>query len=336
MYLRGLGEVKVCDTGRSGWRKVAAYLAAAGSILVSARRRDAVYTSAPGQGSLWLYALVVLALRVRHIPFFVHHHSFRPINAGPVPAMRTVTALGGTRQRHVLLSDSMLRGFARLYLGDDPDRACVLSNAFLFSGSPSEAERPDRPLTLGHLSVLALEKGVDTVFAIFEQLMERGADVRLIVAGPVRDRALEPMMESLRSRFPDRFERRGRLDGDAKRRFYDDIDMFLLPSRLPDEAEPLVLLEAYAAGVDVMATARGCIPERLASVDRILTGDERADASAVLAVADRASVDWSTARRACRDHAGALHAAACQEAEVLFDAMALTPPGGLPAPTRPD
>jgi glycosyltransferase involved in cell wall biosynthesis len=322
-HLRTMGDVRIIDTGGGSRQKIVAYLRAAWTLLTASRRNDVIYTSAPGQGSLWIFGFVMLALRCRGLPFFVHHHSFRPMRPGGMKAMRFATMMGGRGQRHILLSEGMRRAFANRYLAGDMRRAFSLSNAYLFYTQESATERPDRPLTLGHMSVLAWEKGVDVVLGVFEELIKSGVDVRLRLAGPTRTAGLDALIAETAARHPRRFEFLGRVDGEAKRRFYDSIDLFLLPSRLPDEAEPLVLLEAYAAGVDVMATGRGCIPERLIASDRLLVGDSAVDTGPILAVADAISADWAATRHACREHAARMHDNAREEAGTLFAAMQL-------------
>ena len=51
------------------------------------------------------------------------------------------------------------------------------------------------------------------------------------------------------------------LTGDVKVAFYRDIDMFLFPTPWRQEAAPLVIYEALAAGCPVLATDRGLIAE---------------------------------------------------------------------------
>jgi glycosyltransferase involved in cell wall biosynthesis len=325
-HLRQHGELRVLATGEGILSKIAGY----GRILLVAlfrmRRSDVVYTSMPGQMAAWLFAMVVAALRLRGIRHFVHHHSFRSIVLGPLGVMRLVVGLGGRLQHHILLSPVMRDRFAALYLGaDGAGRAHALSNAWLFCPAVTAVPpRPPRPLTLGHMSVLTRHKGVDTVIRLFRQMASAVPDLRLIIAGPLGDETLGGEIADVVADFPDRVDYRGTLSGAAKQGFYADIDLFLLPTRLIDEAEPLVMLESYAAGVEFMATDRGCIVERLRRPDHLLTGDEMADAARIIAILTEAAADWEASRQACGMHAAGLHAQAEIEARTLFTDM-LTP-----------
>lgn len=333
------GELRVLATGEGLRSKIAGY----GRILLAAlfrmRRRDVVYTSMPGQSAAWLFAAVIAALRLRGIRHFVHHHSFRAIALGPVRAMRLVVALGGRLQHHILLSPAMRDRFAALYLGAGGGaRAHALSNALLFCpAAPAVPPRPARAPTLGHMSVLTRHKGVDTAIRLFRAVAPAMPEVRLVIAGPLADETLRGPIDAAIADFPGRVEYRGSLSGDAKRGFYDDIDLFLLPTRLIDEAEPLVMMESYAAGVEFMGTARGCIPERLRRPGRLLSGgeagndaggepgDDAADAARIVAVLGQAAADWDASRQACGRHAAQLHAGAAAEARALFADMLPSP-----------
>jgi glycosyltransferase involved in cell wall biosynthesis len=321
-HLRARGELRVLATGEGVGSKLAATLRILSAVLVRMRRRDIVYTSMPGQMGAWLFALVVAALRLRGLRHFVHHHSFRAIVLGPGGVMRLVVALGGKAQHHILLSDAMRDRFADLYLRADPSRAHALSNALLFCPAIAQVPaRPPRPATIGHLSVLTRDKGVDAVIALFRTLAVDQPMLRLILAGPVADAALREEIERAVADFPGRVDYRGAVAGEAKRDFFRNIDLFLLPTRLIDEAEPLVMMESYAAGVEFMGTARGCIPERLRRPDAVLTGDAQQDAARVRTVLNEGERDWAGLRQACGHHAEQLHAAGAAEAQALFGHM---------------
>jgi glycosyltransferase involved in cell wall biosynthesis len=49
--------------------------------------------------------------------------------------------------------------------------------------------------------------------------------------------------------------------------FLAQVDVFLFPSRYRHEAQPLVILEAQAAGARVVATNVGCVSSMLRSAD---------------------------------------------------------------------
>jgi glycosyltransferase involved in cell wall biosynthesis len=67
----------------------------------------------------------------------------------------------------------------------------------------------------------------------------------------------------------------GPLYGDAKQRFYEQLDIFLFPTRYANEAEPLVVFEALRSGVHVIACDRGSIPEMLANGAGLACPQER-------------------------------------------------------------
>jgi len=321
-HLRRHGELRVLATGKGAASKLAATARIVLTVLLRARARDVVYTSMPGQLGAWLFAIVVAALRVRGLRHFVHHHSFRAIVLGPLRVMRVVVALGGRLQHHILLSAAMRDRFAAIYLGADATRAHALSNALLFCPERAAVPaRPVRPATIGHLSVLTREKGVDVVIALFRRLAGDDPGLRLVLAGPVADEGLRAEIARAVADFRGRVDYRGPVSGAAKHDFFRDIDLFLLPTRLIDEAEPLVMMESYAAGVEFMSTERGCIPERVRRPDRLLTGDTDNDATRVAAVLAEGARDWVVLREACGHHAEQLHALAVGEAEALFADM---------------
>lgn len=312
-------QLQVRDTGGSGATKIRRTLLAARALLIGVRHGDRAYLSVPGQGGVWLFAVLALILRLRGIDHYVHHHSFRPINRAPSRATQVLVAAGGRRQCHVLLSNDMRRRFADLYLrGARDDRAITLSNAFLFGPHLESRPRPDRAVTLGHMSVLTREKGVAYLLALFADLVQRGNDWRLVIAGPCADPTLAKELAAAVAALPDRIDYRGSVAGAEKERFFADIDLFVLPTTLIDEAEPLVMLEAFGRGVEVMASATGCIRDRIRTPDHLLALDRDIDAGSVEASIEAAAHDWNASRAACVDHARAIKALADVEVQAFF------------------
>lgn len=313
--------IRLHDIGGTGATKVRGVGRAMLAMLFAARRGDRAYLSVPGQNGAWLFVPLVLILRLRGIVHYVHHHSFRSINRGPVRAMQALVAAGGRCQRHILLSGDMRCRFVGLYLKDDGDCAVSLSNASLFGPWVECGDRPARPVTLGHMSVLTREKGVAYLLDLFADLIARGHDWRLVIAGPCADPVLASELAAAVAAHPDRIDYRGTVDGIGKERFFADIDLFVLPTTLIDEAEPLVMLEAFGSGVDVVANDTGCIRDRIRTPDHLMTLDRAADRALVEARVADSMDDWAATRRACADHAKGIKALADVEAAAFFSGL---------------
>lgn len=316
------GAVRIHDIGGTTATKLRGIWHAIWSVLVAGRKGDRAYLSIPGQAGVWLFVPLAVLLRLRGIGQFVHHHSFRPINLAPSRAMQTLVRAGGRGQRHILLSADMRRRFSNLYLGGESDRAMKLSNAYLFGGfrpDQASAARPARPVTLGHMSVLTREKGVGYLLDLFEMLATNRRDWRLVIAGPCADAELLNAITSAVAAHSGRIDYRGAVDGAEKERFFADIDMFVLPTTLVDEAEPLVMIESFNRGVDVVANDTGCIRDRIRTPSHLLSGDRKADAAQIEALVAANARDWTATRRDCIDHASAIRALATVEAGFVFD-----------------
>jgi len=121
-------------------------------------------------------------------------------------------------------------------------------------GARARAERGPGILNVGIMTRLVPGKGVDTLIRAMAGLPE----ARLVVAGagPARA-ACEGLASALG--LAGRVEFRGWLAGEAKERFFSDIDVFCLPTRYDSFGLPLV--EAMARGLPVVALRWGAIPD---------------------------------------------------------------------------
>jgi glycosyltransferase involved in cell wall biosynthesis len=304
----------------SGTNAVGKLLAAAKACLRALTFRGVrrIYGTPPGQLGLWFFVPIVAALRLRGMTLFLHHHSFRPVNAGPLPAMRMIAWIGGSSLRHILLGERMREGFERLYPGSGGN--LVLANAFAYP--PPEMPAPRQgPVVLGHLSVMTRDKGVARILGIFDALREKGLDARLELAGPVADQTLQPLLDDAVRRHGAALRLHGPVSGAAKGQFYKGIDIFLLPSTLVDEADPLVIQEAYEHGAEVMASDRGCILERLRRPEAILTNLVEQDAPRVATMIEDVAARREAVAQENWRHAGNLHALGLRQMQALVDAL---------------
>ncbi|HVU15696.1 MAG TPA: glycosyltransferase family 4 protein [Candidatus Didemnitutus sp.] len=88
---------------------------------------------------------------------------------------------------------------------------------------------------------------------------------RLVAAGSFPDRATERRFADLAAKHGNQIRHAGFATGDAKRRLFTNARCLCLPSRLAHEGQPLVLLEALAAGLPIVATNWRGIPDTVPS-----------------------------------------------------------------------
>jgi glycosyltransferase involved in cell wall biosynthesis len=215
-----------------------------------------------GLGQLidWPYVLISRLFGRR---IFVHHHSFAYIVE---PSILNRLLFASLRQQvHVVLSPQMGRELVRIY-GLNAAKVRVVSNAAFFGavGKPATKQRnQDAPIRLGYLSNISIEKGILEFFAVLAELGRIGVAYQAHIAGPIEPSARDRFSSLLASSSNTTYC--GPVYDDAKREFYDGLDVLLFPSDYPNEAEPLVIHEAIRSGTHVIACERGAIADILAN-----------------------------------------------------------------------
>lgn len=179
-------------------------------------------------------------------------------------------------QRGWLLKEKIARSsfavtiseYNRKYLieqGGNPDKIHTIhcgveSNEFLFD--PKKERRG--PVVIGILCRLVEKKGVDVLIRACRLLADNGLPVTLSIAGdgPLREN-LEKLAAALKISGQINFT--GNLPHDRVANWLKAIDLFVLPCRRDafgdQDGIPIVLMEAMAAGVNVVSTTISGIPE---------------------------------------------------------------------------
>jgi len=168
-----------------------------------------------------------------------------------------------------------------------------------FDAIPTVRSFPDQPLRLLYIGRLAREKGVYEIVQGMRLALELGVEARLIVAGngvegPRLRRYAQALGLGSRVCFA------GPVFGADKVKLLGGCDAFLLPSY--SEGLPYALLESMAAGVPVIATRVGAIPDVVADGTHgllVAAHDGKAIAGALATLClDRERLSWMS--RACR------------------------------------
>ena len=242
------------------WSRLAAVAACVKDLVV---RPDFRLAYLPVDGGLGLaYGIgLVLLFRLLRKPIIAHHHSFAYIDKTSL-LMRLFARLAPKNQVHVFLCSDMQLAFEARYHGDlgVEYRGLVLSNAFMIPALrlPKIVD-VGKSFVIGHLSNLSFDKGTDLFLDLFECLVAGGMPVNARLGGPINDPSLAWRISQIAKRFPEHFRYDGAVYGAQKAAFFSEIVVFVFPTRYKNEAQPLVLLEALAAGCIIATISRGCI-----------------------------------------------------------------------------
>jgi glycosyltransferase involved in cell wall biosynthesis len=196
----------------------------------------------------------------------------------------------------IVVSRDMAREIRRL--GVPARRIFLAPNGVPGPATLPERARPSGEWTIGTLARLRPGKGLEPLLEALALLRADGVPARLRVAGAFETEAYEATVRGTMRRLglEPIVEWRGfRADVAAELRA---MDLFVLPSLT--EGLPMSLLEAMAAGVPVVASRVGGVPEVLRpGIDGLLVppGDPPALAAAVARVV-RGEVDWGALREA--------------------------------------
>ena len=242
---------------RRSWKIIRSvrHLGASLQVLTGTAGAGHLYLALNSGAAVVLDLVMVAAARVRQRRIFLHHHSFHFIDA-PSRLLRTLYRIGGDRITDIVLCTEMASRLRRAYGRSDFRHVPNASD----SGEPMSTMRPTSgPIRLGHLANLSLEKGVGRAVEAFEHARRAGLPVELHLAGRFATEEARGAVDEAVVRWPDAVFYHGFVSGPEKTGFYAMIDLFLYPTDYTVEAQPLVLLEALAAGVPVVTVDRGCI-----------------------------------------------------------------------------
>lgn len=215
-----------------------------------------LYLSLSGGYGLLYDLLVVVLARWLGKTIAFHHHSFAYLTKRSA-ILASIVRMAGANQFHVALCPRMATTLSELY--GKHLRTVVVSN-LAFIDLPAVGPRScDRTFSsIGYLSNISLEKGIDRFLDLMARLRESGSGLTARIAGPCSDLEIEDYIKRRASEIGG-IEYVGPVYDDAKVHFLSSIDVLVFPTRYVNEAQPVVIYEAQMAGIIVAASSRGCI-----------------------------------------------------------------------------
>lgn len=217
---------------------------------------------------------------------------------------------------------SLLAERVKAFPGVDSARVHLITNGvdFNFWSTVTREKAQEDPPTVLSLGRMMPVKGQDVLLEAFALVRDRHPQARLILIG---DGPARQEFEQLAARLgiADAVDFVGQRDPDDVRIFMGRTAVFALPSR--SEGLPLALLEAMAAGLPVVATRVGGVPDVLEPGTGLLVPPEDAAAlaEALSKLLDRPAEAAAMGERARERTAGFSAAAADAAYETLFQAL---------------
>lgn len=124
-------------------------------------------------------------------------------------------------------------------------------------------ERQSEPVTVLYMATLHKRKGLLEALEAVKQVHAVDPTVRFIFAGSIKSESERAEIEQAQAAFRDNANVifPGIVKGDEKTRLFEEADIFILPSYF--ENFPIAALEAMAAGLPMVVTPVGALPEVL-------------------------------------------------------------------------
>ncbi|MFV1850622.1 MAG: glycosyltransferase family 4 protein [Thalassospira sp.] len=249
------------DLDRPSLRKLTRALWLLLRLVGALPRAKALYICfAPTGGAYIRDCLYVLIAKMFRVPAVLHLHG------RGLPAMRQ-SRLALAFQKTVFANQSVIQlgENLRSEIAGLACHATIISNCLEPNAITDPARgdwHPSKPLKLLWLSNLFRAKGIETLIAACQILRERGINFELTIAGAEGDisaRQLRDLLEHYG--IMDTAIYIGSVEGKGKANAFSNADLFVFPSHYANEAQPLVVLEAMAAGVPVITSDIATLPE---------------------------------------------------------------------------
>lgn len=213
---------------------------------------------------LGLYFTLLLSALARHKGYtiFLHHHVYRYIlrRDWRVAWIDQILSDAGA---HLFLCCHHAKDFQEVYGSGTEVRFLPATITTLETDTEAAEIKPrpaDKPFALGMISILMMEKGLAEVAQTLKSLRDAGENVVLHLAGPFYTPREEAFVRQLCAEQGEAVQYWGPVYGEDKDRFFRSIDVLLFPTRYKSEVQPVVISEAFSAGVPVVTLGRACIP----------------------------------------------------------------------------
>lgn len=263
-------------------------------------RFDIVHVNLAWRGSTWRKIVYIETARLfgKKVLLHLHGSGYDDFYASVSPRLQASIRRAFRRADRIVVLSEYWRKFVVDTLGIDAGKVTIIANgvAPLARTGPRPAKAVDAPVTILFLGEVGERKGVPTLLEAAARPELAGLSWRMIVAGNGDLAFYEAEAERLgvagRVTFP------GWQDEAAVARLLGEADLLVLPSKA--ENQPISILNAMSAGLPVVASNVGAIPEMVEDGESgilVRPGDPAALAGALGELVSRPSERQRMGRR---------------------------------------
>ncbi|MBX2831342.1 MAG: glycosyltransferase family 4 protein [Rhodospirillales bacterium] len=215
---------------------------------------------APTGGAYYRDCLYVLIAKMFRVPTILHIHGRGLPTMRPSGWATWFQNRVFAKQTVILLGETLRPEVSNLTCDIAVIPNCLDDTAF--SNAPTDDWHPQKPVQILWLSNLFRAKGIETLIAACALLRDQGTPCELTIAGAAGDMNAEDI-EKLLADFALTNTARyiGPVSHAQRKAAFDQTDLFVFPSHYANEAQPLVVLEAMAAGIPVITSNIATLPE---------------------------------------------------------------------------
>lgn len=192
-------------------------------------------------------AIIILG-KIKGKRVIVHHHSFLPIINSQSITNKICHNLMKTGVEHIFLSNYMRDQYLRIW--KPKERTWIITNHQV-ANSRIESSIENKiisPLRMVYAGRMSPEKGFWEVAQVTKDLLKESKNLHATFLGPTTNLEIENEILALKSIFKNQFEYVENYTEVEFAEILEHSTFFLFPSKYLNEASPLVVLEAQAAG----------------------------------------------------------------------------------------
>ena len=144
--------------------------------------------------------------------------------------------------------------FNHLFLHKYFEKKVIEAPPFILPNKNLTNDKVNKNLRIGYLGRLSNEKGLEYLIDASDKMALNNINHSVVIAGDVNDTRFIKYINKLKRSSNKYIKFVGKINEEEKKQFYNNIDIFILPSTNSFEAFGIVQLEAMSYGVPVIAS----------------------------------------------------------------------------------